>query len=466
MQPYENSIKISLLSSFSELTEILNTIEDKTKFIYLDNKVINDILINEEEIIQIGKETYKYSFIFYLSLLIMEKKEIINYDFGIDLKVIDNENNNQENELKKLFISKIILDLIFNYKGAKVEVDEELREIEDKSIMYIVENEIIFRNYDLNLKNIKEISMEKIYLDIIIELITNKKLENYQLANDILNKLDLENIDINLEMLEELKIIFDDEKYINDYKMNDIEDFFVESKINFYYFLIKYIFKNSIFIYNIPLLYETRNKIINIIKTEKTKFLSYFKFGNIDLSKRINYNIKFLLDSNYYLNLYFDIINQIDYSNDRKIKEYLNILFGEENYEFIFKNSNRNIEDKIFKKSEIIKTDELDQKYSKENLSEIKSQNNIKDEDLNLSNISSKFITMNSRNITYNYNSDQKKISKEEKLANCILNKSEVILNSKKEGEKLVFIFESVNYGEHHIFISYKKLLEIKEYLK
>ena len=466
MQPYENSIKISLLSSFSELTEILNTIEDKNKFIYLDNKVINDILINEEEIIQIGKETYKYSFIFYLSLLIMEKKEIINYDFGIDLKVIDNENNNQENELKKLFISKIILDLIFNYKGAKVEVDEELREIEDKSIMYIVENEIIFRNYDLNLKNIKEISMEKIYLDIIIELITNKKLENYQLANDILNKLDLENIDINLEMLEELKIIFDDEKYINDYKMNDIEDFFVESKINFYYFLIKYIFKNSIFIYNIPLLYETRNKIINIIKTEKTKFLSYFKFGNIDLSKRINYNIKFLLDSNYYLNLYFDIINQIDYSNDRKIKEYLNILFGEENYEFIFKNSNRNIEDKIFKKSEIIKTDELDQKYSKENLSEIKSQNNIKDEDLNLSNISSKFITMNSRNITYNYNSDQKKISKEEKLANCILNKSEVILNSKKEGEKLVFIFESVNYGEHHIFISYKKLLEIKEYLK
>ena len=71
MQPYENSIKISLLSSFSELTEILNTIEDKTKFIYLDNKVINDILINKEEIIQIGKETYEYSFIFYLIFIIL-----------------------------------------------------------------------------------------------------------------------------------------------------------------------------------------------------------------------------------------------------------------------------------------------------------------------------------------------------------------------------------------------------------
>ena len=128
------------------------------------------------------------------------------------------------------------------------------------------------------------------------------------------------------------------------------------------------------------------------------------------------------------------------------------MLFGEENYDLNF---NRNTEDKIFKNNEIIKTDELDQNNSKENYSEIKIQNNIKNEDLNLSNISSEFITMNSKNI-----------SVEEKLANCILNKSEVILNTKKEGEKLVFIFESVFFGKHHIFISYRKLLEIKEYLK
>ena len=277
MQPYENSIKISLLSSCSELIEILNNIENKTKFFYLDNKAIHDILYNEEEIIQIGKEVYEYSFIYYLSLLIKENENIVNYDFEIDLiKVIDNENNNQKNELKKLFVSKIILDLIFNYKGAKRKVEEELGEIENKNITYIVKNKNIFKNYDLNLKNIKEISLGKLYLDIIKELITNKKLENYDLAYDILIKLDLEKIDINLEMFEELKIIFNDEKYINDYKINDykindIEDFFKESNINFYYMLIKYIFKNSFFIYNIPLLYNTRKTIINIIKTEKKK---------------------------------------------------------------------------------------------------------------------------------------------------------------------------------------------------
>jgi CHASE3 domain sensor protein len=141
MQPYENSINISLLSTYSEFTEILNNIENKTKFFYLDNKAIHDILSKEEEIIQIEEEIYEYSFIYYLSLLIKENENIVNYDFGIDLiKVIDNENNNQKNKLKKLFVSKIILDLIFNYKGAKREVEEELGEIENKNITYIVKN--------------------------------------------------------------------------------------------------------------------------------------------------------------------------------------------------------------------------------------------------------------------------------------------------------------------------------------
>ena len=125
MQPYENSIKISLLSTYSEFTEILNNIENKTKFLYLDNKAIHDILSKEEEIIQIEEEIYEYSFIYYLSLLIKENKDIVNYDFGIDfIKVIDEKNKNQKNELKKLLVSKIILDLIFNYKGAKTKVEK------------------------------------------------------------------------------------------------------------------------------------------------------------------------------------------------------------------------------------------------------------------------------------------------------------------------------------------------------
>ena len=73
---------------------------------------------------------------------------------------------------------------------------------------------------------------------------------------------------------------------------------------------------------------------------------------------------------------------------------------------------------------------------------------------------------MDSKKITHNYNFEQKKMCNEEKLANCILKNSEVILNTKKEGEKLFFIFENISYGDHHISVSYEKLLEIKEYLK
>ena len=346
MQLYENSIKISLLSTYSEFTEILNNIENKTKFLYLDNKAIHDILSKEEEIIQIEEEIYEYSFIYYLSLLIKENKDIVNYDFGIDfIKVM----------------------------GAKTKVEKELIHIKEKNTKYIENNKNFFNNFYLNLKNIEEISLGKLYLDIIIVLITNRKLENYDFAYDILINLDLENIDINQNLFKELKNILDNEKYINDYKMNGIEDFFVESKINFYYILIKYILKNSIFIYNIPLLYNTRKTIIKIIKKEKKNFLSHFNFGNIDLFKRINYNIKFILDSNYYRKIYFGIISQIDYSNNKNNKEYLINLFGEEIYEPIFQNFNRNTEDKIFKKSEIIKTDELNENNTKDNYSEIKS---------------------------------------------------------------------------------------------
>ena len=706
-QPYENSIKKSLISEYSELIYILNLIENKTKFFYLDNKAINKILYDEEEIIQIENKKYEYSFIYYLSLLLKDNKDIVNFNFGIDfIKEIDNENNNQENELKKLFVSKILLDLIFNYDG--IEENEELEKMKEKNKMYIIGNKNIFKKYSLNLEENEEISLEKLYINIIIELIKSKKLENYDFANDIFIKLDLENIDINQNMFEELKNILDDEKYINDYKMNNLEDFFVEKNINFYYILIKYIFKNSFFIYNIPLLYNIRNTIIKIIKTKRKEFLSHYNKGNFGLFKRLNYNIKFILDSNYYHNIFLDLIfdnkleeviknensnskdyikilnileknndkiplinyiyesrikdmekiqfefqeiansykqlekmikdkkikimrkedklilskyfidnknkdsllkifgqdsydfflkesiklniekkeekkeekqeekheekqekenklmqilkyyktfffeskkddinaieniinkkgdldykiceldlqkaqilneriplinyvykikdennaeleiqqiiekynslekliserklmkdlnienetitNLYAYFNDKNNKDFLIKIFGKENYEFTFKYFNENIKDnKIDKKNRIRKADKFSQINTKENFSGIKNQNNIENEDSNLLSISTKFQSFDSRNMSNN--SEPKKMCDEEKLASRILKKSEVILSTKKEGEKLVFLFESVNYGDHHIFINYEKLLEIKENL-
>ena len=212
-QPYENSFNISLISTYSELIEILNTIENKTKFFYLDNETIYKIIYQEEEVIPIECKKYEYSFKYYLSLLIEENKEMINFNFGIDfIKDNDNENNNKEDELQKLFVSKIILDLIYNYEG--IEKSEELKKIEEKNKMYITDNINIINKYNLNLENIEEISLENLYLEILVELIKNKKLENFDFAFDIFTKLDLENIDINQKMFEELKNILDDERYI------------------------------------------------------------------------------------------------------------------------------------------------------------------------------------------------------------------------------------------------------------
>ena len=335
VQPYENSIKIPLISKFSELIDILNSIERKTKFLYMDNVTIYEIMYQEEEVIPIESKEYDYSFIYYLSLLIKENKEMINFNFDIDfIKEIENKNNNQENELRKLLLSKIILDLIFSYEGKEKNI--ELNKIKEKNKSYIENNIKVFSKYNLNLENIEEISLEKLYLDIIIELIKNKKLENYEFAKDILTKLDLENIDINQNIFEELKNILDDERYINDYKVNEVEDFFVETKINFYYMLIKYIFKNSFFIYNIPLLYNTRNTIIKIIKKKKKEIQSH-NIENFDLVKRISYNIKFILDSNYYYNIFIDIIFdnilvETLKNNNENWKEYMKDLNISEKY--------------------------------------------------------------------------------------------------------------------------------------
>ena len=696
-QPYENSINISLISTYSELLEILNAIENKTKFFYLDKEEIYEIMYKEEEVIPIESKKYEYSFLYYLSLIIEENKEMVNFNFGIDfIKENDNDNKIQGNELQKLFVSRIILDLIYNYEGT--EKNEELKEIKEKNKIYITNNIKLFKKYNLNLKNIEEISLESLYLNILIELIKNKKLENYDFIFDILTKLDLENIDLNQNMLKEIKNILDDERYINDYKMNNIEDFFFENKINFYYILIKYIFKNSFFIYNIPLLYNTRNKVIEIIKNKKEEFLSLYNNINFDLVKRINYNIKFILDSNYYYNIFIDIIfdyileeahknnsenwkeymkdlniseniiekmalikylyesikkdeekaqiefkditnayNQLekmikdkkikkmrkddklilskyfidinnkdsllrifgqdsydfflkesiklneiekkekqnklkeilkyykmiffeskkedistienaindkgdldykkyepdfekakmlndrmilinylykikdenktesemqkiiekynaleqfisernsmkdinidnetkfkllDYFNDKNNEEFLIKIFGKENYEFVLqyfnenKNDNKNVET-----NKNINTDKYDKNNTKENYSGIKKQNNRENGVLNIfSSKSTKVQTTDKNNIELeqNNNLSEHKLSIEEKLANHILTKSEVILNTKKEEGKLSFIFDSVNYGNYQIFISYEKLQQIEKYL-
>ena len=95
-----------------------------------------------------------------------------------------------------------------------------------------------------------------------------------------------------------------------------------EKIINFYYFLFKYILKESD-IYQIPLFLKSRENILKLIKSNKNKlFISDLDKG---LKVRYEYILKKFLDSKYYEKY----INDIFYSpqknkNDRKIQILIN----------------------------------------------------------------------------------------------------------------------------------------------
>jgi len=158
----------------------------------------------------------------------------------------------------------------------------------------------------------------------------------------------------------------------------------------------------------------------------------------------------------------------LDYFKDKNNKDFLINIFGKENYEFALKYFNGNVRhNKNVKTNKDIKTNKYDKNINKKNNKGIKSQNNIENGGSNkLASESTKVQSADKENAELeqiNDSSEQKKIYI--KLANHILTKSKVFLNTKKEREKLIFIFDSISYGNYNIFISYEKLQQIKKNL-
>ena len=184
----------------------------------------------------------------------------------------DNINNNSNNKHKLIIISIIIIGLIGNYRSTKLydeDQNEELTEI-DKKCNEIIYNREIIKNIDIKF-NDNFIKIDKIYIDIIFDiiksLIIEGKIEDYNYAYNIINELELENIDITKTMFDEILKILNSNDYkknINEYIILEEKDFYDEKKINFYFILLKYILKNSIYIYHIPILLKTR-KFFKII---------------------------------------------------------------------------------------------------------------------------------------------------------------------------------------------------------
>ena len=176
--------------------------------------------------------------------------------------------------------SKIIVDLIDNYRetdeyNEKVD-DLDLIGIEKENRQIIKNNIVVFKEIGLNLNedDILKKKIDEIYIEIINTLIRSKKIEYFEYAYNIFEQLDLKNISLT-------KIIFNglmnEQNFIKDYELNYIEDLNDERKINFYYLFLEFIFKNPIYIYNVPFLLKAKNLFLELLKKEMFKNLKINK---------------------------------------------------------------------------------------------------------------------------------------------------------------------------------------------
>ena len=411
-----------LISDLHEINFLLKTKKiEVIKYFYFSRNKIFPILYNYETNIIINFEEKKKCLFynFYLNLLIMENTSIIYFSYSIKyIREINNEIKNITNKYKLIIMSKIINDLIYNFKGDinYTESDNyELDLIANENKKIIRNNIHIFEeiNLLLNEQNIKEQNIDDIYIQIIIALIKSKKIEDYDYTYNIIKELDLENIDITENMLDKLIVILNSNE-INNYKIIKKEDLFEEKKINFYFILLKYILKSSIYNFQIPFLLQTRKLIIALLKTNEL-------FNDININKiienKIDYIIINMTDLDYYSRIYYKYKYSILKKNEEKSLE-------EDDFEKYVKNNN-NIKDKILKK------------YNNKNYFDIMYKTFF----------NNNYLDLNLKSFQFEY------------YANQILNKSSILLYSNKNEINPGIRFGLITLGNFDIKINYKKLL-------
>ena len=402
-----------LLSDFNEIKKIL-TINDPNllKFLYFNRNKIHKILYDLEEIIDLDglKSSFYLYLYFYLSLLIEENPDVINYKYSINFIRNLNEEQIRENNkiIKKIILAKIIIVLISNYKqnenadededGDKNE--EELNKIKKYNDDIIHNNKKVIKIFNLEENDILEKDIGKIYVQIVKYLIINKKLEDIEYAYNIIEQIGLESINLTKNMYIEISKILDKkESYLNEYIITKYEDIFNSKIITFYYVLLKYILKSKYYIYDIPFLLDARNNIKKLIRNnlqslnpsisknenkEKIEyvlksFISYDWYNKKSIKINIdNYNNRSNISNQNEISsqnyIYSDLVNSSSYSSsvqsihsplsNQSIQKYKELYSGrsidiyEESPELSYEELNEMYKDdicyRILKKSEFI----------------------------------------------------------------------------------------------------------------
>jgi len=343
-----------LLSNYKDLEEFLDysnrNNQNIPKIIYSYKNKVENILYSEDKLLNIDSYKIKndFAYLYYLGLLVSEEQNIVNYSYNADFIKRIYDFYKKEKDIKNLIIFKIIIDLIKNYKSIYNESQKEINYLLKDCIKIIKNHFHILKEYNINL-TIDELISKKlyeIYKKIIISLIENFEKINYEKLNDIFSQLGLNNIDITNEISEELLKILD-KNNSDDIKILNKKDLFKEKTINLFYILLKFIFKDNYYIYNVPFLLNARKLIINLIKSRQIK---YHEINN----SKLKYIIEALVHSKYYL-------NKDDESNYMKLGEVLTY------YKFYFFESKKkdieNIENIIKNKKENYKEYEYEEVY-------------------------------------------------------------------------------------------------------
>ena len=288
----------------------LNSINE-IKFIFQNMKNFHRYLYNKDRIINISfkEHNINIAFLFYLDLLIKDNSGLINYSYsGEHITKINELQKMQRDPIIKIVCSKIIIDLINNYEDV-YDFDEDYYEKYIRPIEY--ENKKLIKDNIQNINgllewnedNILRKDIDLIYIEIIEALIKKGKFKDFEYVSNILIGLDFDLIDNTNKMKSLLIEIFNIKNLNKIYIIeneNEIAKLILdESKINFYYFLIKYILKDSIDLYQYPLLLHMRNKLIKLIK-EKPSELIFKSSQDKGTKERFYFIIKSLLDSKYY----------------------------------------------------------------------------------------------------------------------------------------------------------------------
>lgn len=321
-----------LPNNFSDIKTIL-PLKKSTQVFNFNKRKTHFILYVNDEIIEIkDRPKNDLSFDYYLTLLIEDEPNLINYIFQINYV-------NNFSKLKKakdgkyfnIIKSIIIIKYINNYKNSELEnenIDYDAEPaIKEESENCIKNNIETIKEIFPNSKgdDIYEMSIEEIYTDIIIFIIKNKKLSDYEFCYDIVEQIDLEVIDLQFMESErkfnKISEVLDPKNdFIKSYIIKNFEDIKDENRINFYFILLKYFLKSSIYIYHIPLLFQAHQKIIEFIKIED---FSSITFENQSIKERFEYIIKAYSDLDYYYSIYLnkkaDITN-LDSTNCSEIK--------------------------------------------------------------------------------------------------------------------------------------------------